>query len=187
MHWQIFWSMTRSELTSLASRSTRIACRLHQGIRAIGKRTPPVTPTVFQDDRIAQLFESLGAHDRCHLIAAFLASKRVSDDKDLHLAALLHDIGKVTLSGKPISLAARAFAVLASACPRWMRRTWGTDPDGAWLTGPWLAAHHARIGAERLRALGLNDAISRLVEQHDDSDACDVRLRLLREIDSATL
>ena len=133
------------------------------------------------------MFAYLGRHDQGHLVAAHDTARDRAEDPELHLAVLLHDIGKVTLSGQRVSLGARVFAVLGNYLPRSIRSRIRADRDGAWLTGPWLAEHHALIGAERLRALGLPEHVCRLVELHDDPTVSDDRLRVLREIDSATI
>ena len=133
------------------------------------------------------MFEVLDARDRSHLLAAYQVSLETADDRVVQLAALLHDIGKATLSGKRISLVARVCVVLLPALPGELRGRVRPDRDGAWLTGWWLAKHHARLGAERLRALGVSEEVCRLVELHDSINVADDRLKLLRDIDSGTL
>lgn len=161
---------------------------MRQGVLALHTaRGSPITPPVISNDKLRRLFESLGDHDRFHLISAYYSVTSRTDDHALQLGVLLHDIGKVTLSGRQISLAMRVVAVLVRTAPRWIQERFRTERDGAWLTGPWLAEHHAQLGAERVGALGVPAEICRLVAQHDDPEVADDRLRLLREIDSAIL
>ena len=133
------------------------------------------------------MFEALSTYDQRHLIAVHHSAKRVTQDDGLLLAALLHDIGKATLSGARVSLVARVFQVLRNAAPGPVRERVRPPRDGAWLKGSWLAEHHAAIGAERLRALGVDEAICQMVQLHDARDVNDQRLALLHRIDSTTL
>jgi hypothetical protein len=171
----------------MSSRRERTTHRLRQGLHALKLADTLPTPASLPGERIVHLFESLSARDRHHLVTVYQAARKRTGDTNFHLAALLHDLGKVTLSGQQISLPARTFAVLATLLPRRVRDRLRPERDGAWLTGPWLAEHHARLGADRLRALGVSEAVCQLVEHHDSHDFADERLCLLREIDSTTL
>ena len=171
----------------MCRRRTRAAFRIRQGLRAIWRTDPLPAPERLTCERQLLLFDSLSPHDRHHLGVAYESALDRTDDPDVQLAALLHDLGKVTLSGKRISLPARVIAVLGNHVPSKLRERLRPKRSGAWLTGPWLAEHHARLGAERLRALGVREDVCWLVENHDDYDIADRRLELLREIDSSTL
>lgn len=161
--------------------------RLRQGFAALNLIAPtPPTPDVLDDPGVRRLFEALSAHDRRHLLEVYRAARCRSEDEAVRSAALLHDVGKATLSGKRISLAARVYWVLRQLLPGVPLRSSRANRGGGWLIGPWLAEHHARIGADRLRALGMPEADCRLVELHDRGDVEDARLTLLREIDSLT-
>jgi hypothetical protein len=161
--------------------------RVRQGLQALKLADPPPIPALLKTERLALLFEALSSRDRHHLTIAYQAALSRSSDSELHLAALLHDLGKVTLSGKQISHPARVVAVLAEHLPRRLRNRLRSEEGGAWLTGLWLAEHHGRLGADRLRALGVSETICWLVEHHDNHELADERLTLLREIDSETL
>jgi putative nucleotidyltransferase with HDIG domain len=92
-------------------------------------------------------------------------------------AALLHDIGKASLAGEHVTTVERILNVLPMRMhPERSNR----------VTGINLARHHAVIGAERLRALGVDERVCWLVEHHDDDSAADAQLRLLQAIDNAT-
>jgi HD domain len=180
--------MTPSGSTSIASSQGRIRYRLRQGLGALrpGDAGTVVDPGI-ADPRLASLFKSLSSRDRRHLVEVWRVARECGDDPDLHVAALFHDIGKVTLSGKHVSLLARVLVVLADHLPRQILARLRPDREGAWPTGLRLAEHHAGIGADRLRALGVSEAACWLVEQHDNRELTDERLLLLREIDSKTL
>jgi len=132
------------------------------------------------------MLQSLSAHDRRHLVSAYTSACERTSDNELRLAALLHDIGKATLSGRQISLATRVLAVLTCASQRRQAGAPHSCPAGSWFAGMWLAEHHARIGADRLRALGIAEEICWLVEHHGDAGIGDGAQTLLRDIDHAS-
>ena len=171
----------------MSSRAKSATHRIRQGLHALTISDPPSTPQSISDDRVVLLFESLSVRDRYHLVAAYEIALLKTSDPVVQLATLLHDFGKVTLSGKRISLPARVVAVLDDRLPGRVRELIRPKLSGAWLTGPWLAEHHAQLGAERLRALGIAEDVCWLVENHDIHDLADRRLELLRDIDSSTL
>ena len=164
-----------------------IVHRLHQICLALVVRTPPdIDPSLFPTDSAWRLFQDLHPHDQRHLIAVRQRADEAGLTEPLCQAALLHDIGKVTLCGTRISLAARIVHVILQ------RISPGTERSitGARLpllgTGLRLANHHGKLGADRLRALGVSCVVCHIVEIHDDKNQHDVGIRLLQEIDSAT-
>jgi putative nucleotidyltransferase with HDIG domain len=132
------------------------------------------------------MFQSLHPHDQRHLLVVYQKAGDAGLPDSVRQAALLHDIGKVTLSGKRISLAARIIHVILQ------RISPSTDRALAELNLPGLgvglrlANHHGKLGADRLRALGVSCRVCEIVEIHDDKNQHDGDIRLLQEIDSAT-
>ena len=169
-------------VTSLA-----LTHRLHQIALALVARTPPVVDRgLFPSDAVWRLFEGLHAHDQRHLLAVYRKAVDAGLPGPVCTAGLLHDIGKVTLAGTRISLAARiAHVVLQRASPEIETRL--IDRSGPWLgVGLRLAHEHGTLGANRLRALSVDSRICEIVAHHDDLTLCDPPIRRLQDIDSAT-
>ena len=161
--------------------------RLTQIALALRKRSAPDSPLeIFPNEESWRLFQDLHPHDQRHLVAVY--EKAVAAGLPGHVcqAGLLHDIGKVTLTSTRINLAARIAHVLLGP----LFSSFG----GSIATGssPWpgvgmhLAVNHARVGSERLRALGVDERICHIVEVHGVRAQTDPAIRLLQEIDSAT-
>jgi hypothetical protein len=164
-----------------------IVHRLHQiGLALVARTAPDIDPNLFPTDSAWRLFQDLHPHDQRHLITVRQRADEAGLPEPLCQAALLHDIGKVTLCGTRISLVARILHVILQRISPGIERLL----TGARLpllgTGLWLANHHGRIGAERLRALGVPCVVCHVVEVHDHEDQFDSNIRLLQEIDSAT-
>ena len=79
---------------------------------------------------------------------------------DLHVAALLHDIGKLAM----LSAYARYRAV-------WDSR--GTPCERFSLEGAELGVNHALVGGVLARRLGLPERLVRVIERHHDEDSHD--------------
>ena len=79
---------------------------------------------------------------------------------DLHVAALLHDVGKLVLL--------RAYERYQ---PIWDSR--GTPSERFLLEAVELGINHALVGGVLARRLGLPDGLVRLIERHHDEDARD--------------
>jgi hypothetical protein len=161
--------------------------RLHQIWLALTLRTAPdVDPTLLPNEHVCRLFQGLHPHDQRHLIAVYEKAVAAGLPPDVCTAGLLHDIGKVTLAGTRISLAARiAHVLLQHFSPSLEARM--IERSGPWLgVGLRLAKNHGHLGADRLRALAVEPGICEIVERHDDCTHPDPAVRLLQEIDSAT-
>jgi putative nucleotidyltransferase with HDIG domain len=161
--------------------------RLHQIGLALRKRTAPIAPPkLFPNEATWRLFQDLHAHDQRHLLAVHQKAVAAGLPEHLCQAGLLHDIGKVTLTRTRINLAARITHVLLGRLFPALGRAIAADRSPWTGVGMHLAAGHARIGAERLRALGVDERICQVVEVHDDPEQPDPDIRRLQEIDSAT-
>jgi len=108
-------------------------------------------------------------------------------DRDLLIAALLHDIGKWHPKGQ-IRLAHRVMrVVLGRFAPRVLNRLSSQSAKG-WRRGFALAVHHPRLGAERAADLGCSPRVCWLIAHHeDDSAAHDPELQRLMLADRTTL
>lgn len=94
--------------------------------------------------------------------------------------ALLHDVGRtkgdLNVMGKVMAVLMRHYA--PQLAQRWMQHH---DPIGHAL---YVARHHAEIGAEKLRGIGLYAEAEVIVHHHESAAAGDSEvLRLLRAAD----
>ena len=153
--------------------------RLAQTRVALLGATAPASPIdALPNQAVLDLFNSLSAHDRRHLIAVYERACQDELAADTCLAGLLHDIGKVSLSGRQVHIHERILHVLPiGRHPKHCPRVSGID----------LTRHHAAIGAARLRALGVSERVCWLVEHHADLFTADPQLQALQIIDNATL
>jgi len=127
-------------------------------------------------ERLLPLFDGMTPRDRRHCLDVHLALRRRGcQDKEVLLAALLHDAGK----GGGVRLWQRvAYVLLEAASPRLLERLaerWG------------LAAlhRHAERGAELAVGAGAPPAVVELIRRHEERDAGDERSALLRAADDS--
>jgi putative nucleotidyltransferase with HDIG domain len=151
---------------------------MHQTALAVfGAHAPEIGSEHFPNDEVYRLFMSLAAHDRRHLIAVYNLAREQGLEPATCQAALLHDIGKASLAGRKVHTHERILHVLPI----------GLHPEQEpHVSGVGLARHHAAIGAERLRALGVDERVCWLVAHHDQVDTGDTELAALQAIDNAT-
>jgi hypothetical protein len=154
---------------------------------ALRFRTPPVLePELIPEPPVRRLFEALGAHDQRHLLEVFRKCREAGLPEHICQGGLLHDIGKSRLSGSTMSVAGRTWHVLFGRyAPHWERKLadFRLPIISNELT---IAFDHARIGAERMCALGVSTAVTDVIRHHDDPHVTDPALRTLQKIDSAT-
>ena len=135
--------------------------------------------------RTARLFATLDSHDRRHLVDVHRACIAEGLSADATMAGLLHDIGKVSLSGRRVNLLDRALRVTLSRFRPWLLWLLSREPAPAWRVGLYLTEEHARLGASRLAALGWPDSIAGAVRGHE-SKLADGELAALQRIDDST-
>lgn len=147
---------------------------------------PEMDRRLFPNEFAWRMFKDLHPHDQRHLAAVHARARAAGLPEPLCQAGLLHDIGKVTFGGTRISLAARIIHVVLHRLAPTADRTLA-EMNIPWLgIGLRLANHHAKFGADRLRAVGVPCDVCHIVEVHDDMHQVDPTIRLLQDIDSAT-
>ncbi len=133
------------------------------------------------------LFDSMSARDQRHCLDVYrVLRSHGCEDKDLLMAALLHDAGKGRLAGTRVRLWQRvAYVLLGTAAPGMLNRLVGTGSLGR-LTGGLRVLHqHAERGAELAAALGAPAEVVELVRDHEDGARAGDRSRLLRAADDS--
>jgi hypothetical protein len=127
---------------------------------------------------LALLFRELPVNDQRHGLDVLETVTRLEAEPSalLQQAALLHDVGK---AGARFSVAERSLTVLLQALsPRALRALLRSRPGFARRYG--IYADHARIGAERLRAVGAADLATVVEEHHAAEPHSEVTRRLKR-------
>jgi hypothetical protein len=136
----------------------------------------------------AAAFRELAAHDQAHLCRVAQQIGGTSNrNTELIVAALLHDIGKVSDRGR-VRLPDRiAKVLLANYAPNLLARL-AIRPANRALEGLSLAVHHAALGAERAAKLGCSPRTCWLIAHHDDAGSfSDQDLCLLVAADRETV
>jgi putative nucleotidyltransferase with HDIG domain len=136
--------------------------------------------------QVRRLFRTLGAHDQRHLLEVHRQCVDADLPEPIVQGALLHDIGKVRLSGSQMSVAGRTWHVLFGRFAPGCERRLSLMRIPVISNELFLAYSHARIGAERLEALGVPPEVCTVVQFHDAREVTDPHLRTMQEIDSAT-
>ncbi|HXF50838.1 MAG TPA: HD domain-containing protein [Dehalococcoidia bacterium] len=124
-------------------------------------------------DRAWALFRSMDPRDQRHGLDVWrMLREDAADDRDLQVAALLHDCGK----GRQSVWTRVAHVALQNVAPGLERRI--ARPGGALDR----LLRHPEIGAERAREAGCGPEVVRLIREQE-SAAPDPRLALLQRAD----
>ena len=128
------------------------------------------------------LFAAMHARDRRHsLDMVRWLRARMEPSRDLLVAALLHDVGKGSLH-----VWDRVLYVLLDGVSARLTDAVAAERGRGSRRALWVLRHHARLGAETLRAAGCASGVVTLVERHSAADiAGDEELRWLRAADGA--
>ena len=143
-----------------------------------------ILATLLNGEQIA-LFRRMQSSEQAHSLRVLQALlERGERDKDLCVAALLHDVGK---SRYPLRLWERIWIVLAQAAfPEYVRR-WGEDRDGQLETVAWwrkafvVAAQHPRWGAEMADEAGVSPLAVDLIRRHQEKLASPTRREITHD------
>ena len=123
------------------------------------------------------LFDAMTPRDQQHCLDVYLRLRDEGhDDRDLLVAALLHDAGK-----GEIALWHRVAFVLLEHAPGALDRL-ARDGEG-WRGVLYRCRHHAELGAALARRAGSGDAVVALIAE---TNARDPRLQALHRADDAT-
>lgn len=124
-------------------------------------------------DRAWALFRSMDPRDQRHGLDVWrILSKDAADDRELQIAALLHDCGK----GRQTVWTRVAHVVLQNIAPGLERRL--ARPGGALDR----LLRHPEIGAERALEAGCGPEVVRLIREQESAEP-DSRLALLQRAD----
>ena len=163
--------------------------RIRQGLTALRPKQTPVKHVILAEaltpEQVAA-FHRLSQFDQAHLCRVYeLLCAQGEVDRDVLVAALLHDVGKVGESGSVRLLHRVARVALARCSPNLLARL-ARMPARGWRLGFALAVHHPKLGAERAAALGCTPRTCWLIAHHEDDPLPDdAQLRRLVAADHA--
>jgi hypothetical protein len=136
----------------------------HSFVQAQGQLTPAQW----------ELFQQLQPDEQAHAVSIF---RKLLDQGDYHsdllVAALLHDVGKLSYRLNPIE---RTWIVVAQALIPGLARRWGSLPPAGWKGLPgWrkafiLAQHHPQWGAELAHQAGVSPLTEALIRGHQHTN-----------------
>ncbi|HZQ36858.1 MAG TPA: HD domain-containing protein [Dehalococcoidia bacterium] len=155
----------------------RRAVGAHPGASQLATARTYLTPSQWR------LFGSMAPRDQWHAIETWrLLGDRGRRDRDLALAALLHDAGKGY-----IRLHERVLFVLIARWP-WLLRRLAAPRGARWRTALYRTARHAATGARLASAAGAGERAIALIRYHhrvrDAVQADDPDLLALIEADA---
>jgi hypothetical protein len=158
---------------------------LHRARQFFGALRPRVDP-VLRDEAFAllndgerRLFESMTPRDQQHCLDVFRHLREAGqDDRDLLVAALLHDAGK----GRIALWHRVAYVLLDTAAPGLLRGSVRPGDSLAWREALYRCVHHEALGAEQARQAGSSAHVVALI-RGGDIDPNDPRLAALHAAD----
>lgn len=147
----------------MGNRHKQVIYRLRQGVRAIGARPTAETRAIFGaylTPEQGSLIASLSPRDQYHSgkTASILIAHGVRD-RELILAAILHDCGK----GRQELWQRVAYVVLAACIPRLFEQISKTPKR--WQGALYRSRYHAELGAA-LAAAGCSERVVELIAGH---------------------
>jgi hypothetical protein len=143
-----------------------------------------IIATLLNGEQIA-LFQRMQSSEQAHSMRVLQALlERGERDKDLCVAALLHDVGKTRY---PLRLWERVWIVLVqAACPDCVQscgqeRDWQLETAVWWQKAFVVAVQHPQWGAEMAAAVGASPLAETLIRRHQEKLASPVRREITRE------
>ncbi|MFN8558101.1 MAG: HDIG domain-containing protein [Dehalococcoidia bacterium] len=150
---------------------SRSLYRVRQFGRALGAQPSPDDEALlaaYLSPAERALFDATSPRDQHHHIRTLRLLPAPAPSRELARAALLHDIGKgyIRLDERVL------YVLLAAGAPALLGRlARGRFGRRGPLAGVARIHHHARVGADLLRALGAEPRLIDLVARHHDRDA----------------
>jgi hypothetical protein len=149
--------------------SVRVVYRVSQAWRLLTARVQPEDQQVIDSllpHAARALFATMSPGDQRHCVQVCSALRdQGCDDRDLLVAALLHDVGKgggrVRFWMRPVIVLMRT---LAPGLLHWL----ADSPRPFWRRPFYAAWQHAEIGAELAAAAGVSERTALLIRTHHD-------------------
>lgn len=169
----------------------RTLWRVRQFGHVISSRPDPAVDATLQrllmSDAQWRLLARLTPFDRAHHLRVHqLLVEAGHDDRDLLLAALLHDVGKADERGRVHAFHRASHVVLSRFAPGALRRL--AVNRGWFRHGLWLSVRHAENGASLARSAGASERCRELIASHGRATgATDVHQVALASADDAAI
>lgn len=111
-----------------------------------------------------RLFASMTPRDQQHCLDVYARLRAKSgDDRELLVAALLHDAGK----GRVALWHRVAYVLLAARAPRLLDRAAAPGEGDGWRQALYRCRHHETLGAALARAAGATERVAALIAGDD--------------------
>ena len=154
-------------------------------LRALTARVDPAECRVVEDNLSSaqqQLFWAMMVQDQRHSLDVFYTLRRRGcQDRDVLLAALLHDVGK-----GEVRLWQRVVFVLLQAGPRGLLRRLARPNGSGWRKAIASLNEHGTRGAALAQAAGASPAVVELIGNHQRLPGSDRRAALLRTAEESS-
>jgi hypothetical protein len=168
--------------------TSRLLYRTRQFWMALKPATPnadlEILATLLNGEQMA-LFQRMQSSEQAHSLRLLQCLLEQGErDKDLCVAALLHDVGKTRY---PLHLWERVWIVLVQAIFPGSVQRWGHGRDGQLETAAWwqkafvVAVQHPRWGAEMADEAGVSLLAVNLIRRHQEKLASPVHRELTHE------